>query len=139
MGWNSRMRHVKCKHRLLNSSYVKAIIDKSDAVAQYFTPYFHYRSPEESFQTVFLIDSLHRILMLQLFRYWFMYICALYIKKVKTFLWKKLLSPSWGYIALVDSTCCHGKKEIAHILIFIKSSAYMIYLISQVAVILPLN
>lgn len=52
---------------------------------------------------------------------------------------KKSFSPPWGNIALIDSTtCCHGKKEIAHILIFIKSSAYMIYLISQVAVILQL-
>lgn len=55
-----------------------------------------------------------------------MCICALYTKIIRFFLPPKTnFLALGGNITLIDSACYNGKIEIAHILIFIKSSAYI--------------
>lgn len=110
------MRHLKWKNSSFQFQNVKTTIDKSDAIAQSFT----------IFPTCFPIIPFYGSLMLQLYCISiYIYLCFthknnnIFLPPRTTFL------PNGGNMARIGSTHSHRKKEIAHILIFIKSSACM--------------
>lgn len=129
MGWNSfKAETFKMENSSFEFQQHKGHYLQVWCCSTVFYNLFAFIVPLRSlFKHFFWLAPRHGILMLQLY-YIVIYVYLCFVHKENKIFFLPLKTnflPLGGNITLIDSACCNGKIEIAHILIFIKSSAYI--------------